>query len=85
VKSDATVETSATAIAAENIALQAPEKREELVEQMSKQLADPKVMGGSSALIARNLRANLKSLASNPWADTVRQQQADATKTATLS
>lgn len=75
VKSDATVETSATAIAAENIALQAPEKREELVQKFSQHLADPKIMGGSAVIIERNLRANLKGLANNPWADTVRNQQ----------
>lgn len=72
VKSDATVETSATAIAAENIALQAPEKREELVEKFAEHLASPKVMGGSSVMIARGIRANLKSLDSNPWADTAK-------------
>lgn len=70
VKSDATVETSATAIAAENIALQAPEKREELIEKFAQHLASPKVMGGSSVLIARGIRSNLASLAANPWADT---------------
>lgn len=83
VKSDATVETSATAIAAENIALQAPEKREELVEKFAEHLASPKVMGGSSVMIARGIRSNLKSLESNPWTDTGKTGHVDRVATQT--
>lgn len=69
VKSDASVETSAIAMAAEAIAMQAPEKHEALVQELAQHMASPKIMGGSNILIARDLRAHIATILKNPWAN----------------
>jgi len=75
VKTDDTVENSVVAVTAETIATQAPEQQEKLVQEMSAELASPKIMGGNRERITQTMREQVASMKDNPWAKASRRRQ----------
>jgi hypothetical protein len=68
VKPDSSVDTSIIAATAETIAKQNPAQHEAMIHQLAGYMSSPEVLGGKADAIAAELRTQVASMKSNPWA-----------------
>lgn len=68
VKADKSIDSTVIASAAELLAKHPQEKQETLIHQLAGHMASPEILGGKADAIAAELRTQVASMKSNPWA-----------------